>query len=69
VVETGDNAPIDDFPGAFSPELTAESVAKALRSAHEKRDQYSSDAFRAADQIREQWSWENRLREFRNELF
>lgn len=68
VVKTGEDAPIDDFPGAVAPSLSAEGVAEALTNAYQKRDKYSSDAKVASAEIRKTWSWENQLKEFRNDV-
>lgn len=68
VVETGEDAPIDDFPGALAPSLSAEDVATALTRAYKKRALYSSDARASAEVVRKHWSWENQLKEFKNEI-
>lgn len=65
-VRTGEDTPIDDFPGAFAPSLSAEAVAEALLTAYEKRDQYAGEALLTSPEIRKQWSWENQLKEFKN---
>jgi glycosyltransferase involved in cell wall biosynthesis len=69
LVETGDDAPVDDFPGAYAPSLSAEAVAYALRRAHKARDDYKAAAKVFASEFSQHWSWENRLREFKDELF
>lgn len=68
IVKTGDLAPIDDFPGAFGPSLSAEDVADALRRAYSKRTLFSADATRVSEDLKKQWSWENQLKEFKNDV-
>jgi glycosyltransferase involved in cell wall biosynthesis len=66
IVKTGGETPIDDFPGAFAPSLSAEDVAEALTNAYQKRSLYSSDALRVSAEVKKHWSWENQLKEFKN---
>lgn len=68
VVNTGDDAPIDDFPGALAPSLSAADVAEALTKAYEKQALLLDDARASAEAIRKHWSWENQLKEFKNEV-
>lgn len=67
-VPTGLDAPIDDFPGAVAPSLFAEDVATALTYAYEHRERFWYDAQKHASALREHWSWENQLKELKNEL-
>ena len=68
VVNTGDDVPIDDFPGALAPSLSAADVAEALTTAYEKQALYSDDARASSEAIRKHWSWENQLKEFKNDI-
>jgi glycosyltransferase involved in cell wall biosynthesis len=69
LVETGEDEPVDDFPGAYAPSLSAEAVAEALLRAHKDRVEYQRAARELASNLSYYWSWENRLREFKDELF
>jgi glycosyltransferase involved in cell wall biosynthesis len=66
VVKTGEEARIDDFPGAHAPSLHERDVAAALTSAYQNRETLSADAKAEAPNIRKQWSWENQLKELKN---
>lgn len=66
IVKTGDDEPIDDFPGAVAPSLRAADVADALVRAHKQRELYSVDAQSVSTVLRDFWSWENQLKELKN---
>lgn len=69
IVKTREDAPIDDFPGAHAPSLHAEDVAEALVSAYMNREELSAAAKVAAVGLRNTWSWENQLKEFRDVVY
>lgn len=68
IVKTGEDVLIDDFPGARAPELRSEDVADALVRAYSKRDQLAADAKAESAVLRNMWSWENQLKEFKNDV-
>jgi glycosyltransferase involved in cell wall biosynthesis len=64
LVRTGEDVPIDDFPGALAPSLFSDDIAAALVEAYEGREALSKAAFQAAKPLKKQWSWKNQLKEF-----
>ena len=68
VVPSGPDAPIDDFPGARAPSVSVEAVAEGLLRAYSEREKLSEEARSFAPSLREKWSWENQLKEFKNGL-
>ncbi|NIR29335.1 MAG: glycosyltransferase family 4 protein [Gammaproteobacteria bacterium] len=59
VVETGEDAPSDDMPGARTPELTANAIGKALDEALQGYPALQEAALKKAADIQRRWSWEN----------
>ncbi len=56
-IATGDDAPIDDFPGAKAPSLSADAVYDALLLAYGDRWRLVREAREAAREVYDAWSW------------
>lgn len=57
-VRTGEDAPIDDGPGALAPSLDPADITEALLHAYHRRGDLALDAALAAPKVHEQWSWQ-----------
>ena len=60
--------PLDDLPGSIAPVLNTGEVGKALKSAHARFIELQAAARQAAPALRKEWSWQNQLQHFVNEL-
>lgn len=58
VVRHGEDADIDDGPGALAPAVAAEAILEALRCLVAGYPDYSYAAMTNARSVREQWAWE-----------
>lgn len=58
VVPHGDDAPVDDGPGALAPTVDPHDIAVALGHAYENRSALSANALDRAGDIGKSWSWE-----------
>lgn len=59
-IETGPDAPIDDFPGAQAPSLSPDAIYTALVCAYGDRHSLASNAADVAQDVYESWSWEKK---------
>ena len=59
-VAHGELAPLDDYPGAMAPSVSAEAIRVALVEAFETWPALADEAARAADSVRSEWSWQKR---------
>lgn len=59
VVPTGEDAAVDDGPGAMAPKLESSSIEGALCLAHEEWLRLFEEAGEAAEGVRNEWSWSN----------
>jgi len=57
VVPSGDFGPIDDGPGALAPTVSPDAIGDALRRAYAQWPSLMQAAQKAADDVREKWSW------------
>jgi hypothetical protein len=57
VVPSGEDAPMDDGPGALAPSVRAEDVAAALAEAYESWPMLEDEAYRYAPTLASEWSW------------
>lgn len=62
VVGTGEDAPIDDGPGATAPSLSKHAVKAALKEAYERWDELFEQAGTAAADVHATWSWANQTK-------
>ncbi|NCA17327.1 MAG: glycosyltransferase, partial [Betaproteobacteria bacterium] len=62
VVETGEDSPIDDGPGAMAPSLTSDAVKEALLTAYQRWLELFDEAGKAATTLHETWGWANQTR-------
>lgn len=60
LIETGTAAPVDDFPNATAPSLSADAVLAALEEAYANREALELRARAHAPAVSEAWSWEAR---------
>lgn len=63
-IKSGENAPIDDGPGAQAPAVDAGSIATALYVAWFAWSTYEEQAQRNALAVQEAWSWDRQLAPF-----
>lgn len=66
-VQTGENAPIDDGPGAMAPELAEDDVLRSLVCAYQYWSVAHAGAQRASRCIHEEWNWTEVTRLFLKE--
>jgi glycosyltransferase involved in cell wall biosynthesis len=64
IVASGNDAPIDDGPGAMAPSVQVEDVYESLVKSYASRDRLKSEAFAAAAEVRQRWSWERVCRDW-----
>ena len=57
VIPVGENAPVNDGPGAEAPAVSPGDIAEALCTAYKGRGELSRDAFDMSSHVRKFWSW------------
>jgi glycosyltransferase involved in cell wall biosynthesis len=60
IVEHGDLAPMDDFPGSVAPSVSADAICSALERAFGYWETVAAQAEMNAAAIAREWSWENK---------
>lgn len=68
VIPTGSDQPLDDLPGSVAPSLYPAWIAESLEYCHEHSEGLISQAQGHSRRLREEWSWENKLRPFKELL-
>jgi len=61
LIENGDEAPIDDGPGAVAPTVNSDDIRDALQVAHEHWRDFAVRAFDDAPAVVREWSWSRQL--------
>lgn len=64
VVEHGEYTPLDDGPDGQAPTVSTEAVYSALALAHRMWPEAAWQAISHANEVRWQWSWETKTREW-----
>jgi glycosyltransferase involved in cell wall biosynthesis len=67
-VSHGDLESIDDYPGALAPSVSPSDIWAALETAHARWGSFAEEAQAAADEVRREWSWENKNKQVLAEL-
>lgn len=67
-IQSGRLAPIDDVPRAMAPSLSQRDIENALDYAFRNQEDLSAAAMLWSENVRIHWSWENQLKEFKDEL-
>lgn len=60
IVEHGELAPMDDFPGSMAPAVTQLAIRDALASAYMYWGSLAANAEQNAEALATEWSWENK---------
>jgi glycosyltransferase involved in cell wall biosynthesis len=60
IVEHGENAPMDDFPGSVAPTVTWAAIRDSLAATFAYWESISAHAEQNAEAVSAEWSWENK---------